>query len=152
MSKFFLYSGISALIISIIVGFIAVSNNASEIKIRRDLKKEIKNQKTAKVEFEKEMLDLNLKTDSISTYLTKTCECDIDSVTIVKISNDSKVTLKEKDFNKAKRSLRKYRKIESDLYSKWEDHISMVKAIEGWTGENREILNLGGLIIYGKGN
>jgi seryl-tRNA synthetase len=152
MSKFFLYSGISAFIVSIVVGLISVSNNAHEINLRREIKSEIKGYQIARSEFQKEMDELDLQIDSIPSYSNKICDCDVDSVVVTKISKDSKAKLSEKDFKRVYRSLKKYRKIESKIYDKWKDHLSAIKAVEDLSGEKREILNIGEPLVYNMNN
>jgi seryl-tRNA synthetase len=152
MTKFFLYSGISAFIVSIVVGLISVSNNAHEINLRKEIKSEIKDYQIARSEFQKEMDELCLQLDSIPSYSNKICDCDVDSVVVTKLSKDSKSPLSEKDFKKAYRSLKKYRKIESKIYTKWEYHLRAIKAVEDLSGEKREILNIGNPLVYNGNN
>ena len=138
----FLISGVIGLVLAFALGVIAVSDNNAEIKRRKEV---IYNQaefSKDKIAYQKAMKEKGIQTDSLNTFLKTTCECDKDSIALVKMAKSSNVKLSKKEFKNLYKVLSEYRYSKEKLNESWANHVSSVESVEGWSGEKRSKIAL----------
>lgn len=147
MAKFFFYTFIGGLLLSVIAGFIGVSNNSEEISLRKELGEAIPGHIEIKNEFFNFMKEKGISTDSLLYYYDEVCYCNKDSIVISKMTKSSNVVLSQDDLKKAYSSIVKFRKSEYELFSLWTKHVSSVEVVKNWVDEDRGIISIEEILI-----
>jgi hypothetical protein len=147
MTKFFFYSFIAGIVSSIIVGLVGVAINADEISIRNEITEMVPRHMELRDEFFNLMEEKNISTDSLLYFYQEVCDCNRDSIVLVKLMNSSNVNLDKNEFNAAYKTMTALRKSEDKLSAKWVQHVSNVEVVKNWVDEDRGVIPMENILV-----